>query len=444
MRRGPDTPTTMKGTPVSETTEGRTLDYREASLDDLSTRAAELRSDLMELHEGERNDEYGPRMSKLLDEVRAVDNFSTLRRIEFMNAHSGRLPEDVQGEGPSASTAQVGNADFRSLGDRFLDVEGVREWLEEGGSGKSPKLNLNEGIRASVFDYGSGGPGNDATGAWNKLLPVAQPIAPTPRQANLFMRSLIPVQRTTFTQVPYVRELNPVNTEGGASAVAEGDTKPDQTSTLEGDTALITVLAANFTLSKQVLADASAVVDYINNRLPYLIRVREDQEILAGSGTWPDIKGIKNFSGLQTGSASGGAGAWAAGIATQGIAKVELVDLSASAVVMNPTDAWAMFTNRASSSGVFDAANPFTIGSVGALTVWGLPVKRSRVYASGSALVGDFANSAILFDRESTSVQMYDQHSDYPAKNLVLVQAEERIGLAVTRPDGFVSVTLGA
>jgi HK97 family phage major capsid protein len=125
------------------------------------------------------------------------------------------------------------------------------------------------------------------------------------------------------------------------------------------------------------------------------------------------------------------------------IAKVENVDLDATAVVMNPTDAWSMFTKRAAGgSGTFDAGTVFSLGQPRVLTVWGLPVLRSRAYASGSALVGDFQRGAMILDREETNVQVYPQHSDYAARNQVLVQCEERIGLIIPRPDAFVVATM--
>jgi hypothetical protein len=422
-----------------------TVDYASADLADVQTRSAELLSDLQELWTGERNAEFSESFAKLAQEAEACDVATTLIKVRSMKEQENAFLASI-GAGPMAATLDT-QSGVRDLGNVIAADEGIRAWIEAGAKGASPAMQIKEGIRASVFEYGTGGFPNAATGAWNTLLPLAQPIAPTPRQAMLFMRDLIPVQRTSFSQIPYVRELNPTSTEYGASTVAEGGQKPDQSSSLVGAVAPETVIAANFTLSKQVLRDAPAVVDYINNRLPYLIRIKEDQEFLSGSGTWPDVQGILSQTGLQTGNTTvvgAGVSNWAAGLAVAGIANIQNVDLSPTACVMNPIPAWKMFTNRAASgAGTFDAGMPFSMPMLSALTVWGLPVKVSRVYPASTVLVGDFANSAIIFDRELTNVQMYDQHSTYPAQNLVLVQAEESVALAVTRPDGFAQITLG-
>jgi HK97 family phage major capsid protein len=407
----------------------------EMSIPDLQAYAAELRHDFSELSEGERSDDYSTRVKAIVENVNALDTHLTLARAQ----------EYREAALPTAATDDVGSSGTRSIGDRIMDHDAMKAWIDGGLRGGSDTVidylvdgSIDAGLRAIINEFGSGGPGNNAANGVNSLLPVGQPIPPTPRQGRLFMRDLIPVQPTTLTQVPYVRELNPVSLEGGASAVSEGSVKPDVGLSLVPETAYVTVVAGNVSPTKQLWQDAPLVVAYINQRLPYLVKLREDAEILAGSGTYPDIQGLKNVTGVQSQGATSGETAITIGNA---IAKVELVDGSATAVVMNPTDAWSMFIKRAAGgSGTFDAGTPFSAG--GFATVWGLPVMRSRIYAQGNALVGDYQRGAMILDREQVNVQVYPQHSDYAARNAILVQAEERVGLMTFRPDYFVSTTI--
>ena len=62
--------------------------------------------------------------------------------------------------------------------------------------------------------------------------------------ARLWLRDLIPSQRTALASVPYVRELNPTNYES-ATAVAEGGTKPIATLSFDGAVAPVSVLASD-------------------------------------------------------------------------------------------------------------------------------------------------------------------------------------------------------
>jgi HK97 family phage major capsid protein len=106
---------------------------------------------------------------------------------------------------------------------------------------------------------------------------------------------------------------------------------------------------------------------------------------------------------------------------------------------MNPADYWAMMTARTSGSGQFDAA-AFT--SAPLQYVWGLPIVRTNAMASKQTLVGNFAMGATLFDRSQSGVRVFEQHADYAATNKVLLRAEERVALAVNRPDFFCVTTL--
>lgn len=433
-----------------------TATLKDMSLEELDVKGAEYRASLSELSEGERSDENGAQISTLLREVAVFDSVYTLARHQASRegeiAAALRAAEAAQQLGPrGANGDHTGTRGVKPIGDQIMEAKGMLEWIEHGMRGGKEEVGvsfkldgtgliLQQGTRAIDEWNTSTGPGNAATGGINTLLPVGQPIAPIPRQARLSMRDLIPSQATTLSQIPYVRELTPTDNESGASAVAEAGTKPDATIKFSGQTAAPTVLAVSVSPSKQLWEDAPLVVAYINQRLPYLVKFKEDAEFINGSGTWPDIQGIKNVTGILTSTPVSGQYAQSIG---NSIADIELHDGVASGAVLNPTDAWKMFTLRAASgAGTFDAGIPFSMEVLNSLTVWGLPTVRSRAYPQGSALVGDFAHGAMILDREGVNIQIYPQHSTYALSNQILVLCEERVGLACWRPDLFTTVTL--
>lgn len=417
------------------------LRLTDASPEDALTRLKELKHDLVELAEGRRSDPMPDEaFADMLREVDTLDTFLTICDMEERRAATRTL---------ATAGASLGSG-VRSLGDLFMADGAVSEWIGRGcpdigfevelsgDSGRQASNFLRSGYRATVTEWAAGGPQTpDSTGS-EYLNPVGQPIAPVPRQARLFLRDLIPNMTTTLASVPYVRELNPTSSElasgGGAVEVAEAGLKPSAALSFQAAVANPTVIATTLRLSKQLFEDSPAVIQYINQRLPYLVKFREDAELLSGNGTWPNIPGITTITGLQNQAAVGTDSAQTLGMA---ISKVELVDADASAIVMNPNDAWVMFTKRASTSGIFDAGTPFASPM---LTVWGVPTYRSRAYASGKALVGDFQLGAMIADRQQVNVQVFQER--YAETNEVLLICEERLAPLWLRPDVFVNTTV--
>lgn len=392
-----------------------TVEWRQnATETELRSRAAEMRKEWAELSESDRkSDSFRTAKSQFLAEIEDIDVNLSLRQMETGGEQRQAPPGALQGS--------MGR-EVRSPGELFAENKEFRAWCEsvvgKNNIGASPAVEL----RALITEAATSG---------GVLLPTGQPYIAATRQRRLFIRDLITVQTTGLAAIPYVREKNSSTNAASASTVAEGETKPEATVEFTPDTALTQVIATNIPISTQILADANTLVGYVNGRLVYMLKLREEQEILNGNGVTPDLKGILAFSEKQT-------QAFATDIVTtigNAIAKIEVVDGYADGIAINPVDAWAMYTKRASTSGVLDVSTPFADVP---LNVWGLPTVRTNSLSSGKALVGNFQLGATLFDRQQASVRVFEQHLDYAVKNKVLLLAEERVALAVNRPDWFV------
>lgn len=409
-------------------------------LDQLYERCAELRQEFADFSEDTRQDPEGnSQLEAMFAEVNKLDAQITLGELEERRAQAKLAA--TRGGGAS-------DLDHRSLGE-LLATEEMVTWARGSHTSNQPFRMDMEGqgslanmlTRATgINEGGSSGPGTlsssgavDASGA-GYLLPVGQPIAPVPRHARLYLRDLFPTMTTTLAALPYVQELNPTSYES-ASAVAEGGTKPGATLSFQAAKADPTVIAATLVISKQLFEDSAAVIQYINTRLPYIVKFKEDWEFLNGSGTWPDIQGIIGATNVQTQASVSSDNAVTLGNA---FAQIELHDGTPTAVVLNPQNAWNMFTKRAAGgAGTFDAGTPF---SALPLTVWGVPTYRTRAMAANTALVADFQLGGMIADRESVNVETYRER--YAETNQILLVAEERVGLMLFRPDLFSIATL--
>ena len=76
--------------------------------------------------------------------------------------------------------------------------------------------------------------------------------------------------------------------------------------------------------------------------------------------------------------------------------------------------------------------------------VWRVPVIDTPAISEGTALVGAFGTGAQLYDREEGSIRVSEQHSDFFVRNAIVVLAEERLAMAVKRPESFVKVSFDA
>lgn len=409
----------------------------------------QARKEFGELSPERRSAEPDAALQSLYNTVRSLDSELTVAMLieDVETRAAGRPavhPQDAllaATMGPGALATRSGHSNG---GRALIDAPAVKDWIEHGCKAEGFEVSIPMGIDGfqtrAEFEWAPTGPGtyvapgamaadSDAT-----LLPVGQPIPPVPRRAKLYLRDLIPKMSTTLARIPYVRELTPTANES-ASAVGEGTLKPATNLNFQGASADPTVIAATLTISKQLFEDAPLVVQYVNQRLPYITKFKEDNEFLNGSGTWPDLLGIFNQPGLQTQAFINTDSAQTVG---QAFADIEMADGEVTATVWNPVDAWTMFTKRAAGgSGTFDAGTPF---SALPLTVWGVPTYRTRAKASGTVLVGDFTRGATIVDREQVNVQTYRER--YAELNEILLICEERVGLMVQRPDLFVDAHL--
>ena len=394
---------------------------------DYTTRFAEVRSELADSL-GTDDDTHRAAYASLAAEV---DQLDVEYRIVLMQ-HEREQRTRAFGTGQvNAAMLSMGQEEYRSVGQLVVENEEFREWanLNVGREriSNSPLVELR-----TLITEASG----SATGA-NYLLPVGQPYLGNVRRMRLFLRDIMAGGSTTLSAIPYVRELNAASNATSASTVAENATKPEAVIAFSSALAPTTVIATSVPVTNQVIADAPTVMSYINGRLVYMLKLREELEMLNGNGIFPDLQGLLTVSGNQSQAATSGETAITIGKA---IAKIVAVDGYPNGVALNPTDSWNMKIKRASAgSGTFDAGTPFS--SVPDM-VWGLPVVETNNITAGTGLVGDYQNGCQYFDRQQAGVQIFEQHSDWALKNTSLLRAEERLAMAIYRPDFFVVTTI--
>jgi HK97 family phage major capsid protein len=211
-------------------------------------------------------------------------------------------------------------------------------------------------------------------------------------------------------------------------------------------TSPIETIATWMAATRQQLADAGQVRSLIDNQLRLMLALEEEEQLLNGDGTSPNLSGIYDHA-IQTSTANGTSTGDPNidGIRNAArLVRVGLSRLTADAIAMNPTD--SMYLDLTTDAeGRYRIGDPFgQAAGAGPRPIWGLRRVESEAIEEGHALIGAFKAGATVLERQGITILTADQHADFFIRNLVVVLAEERLGFPVYFPSAFVDLTLDA
>jgi HK97 family phage major capsid protein len=190
--------------------------------------------------------------------------------------------------------------------------------------------------------------------------------------------------------------------------------------------------------SVQILADAAGLRSIIDQRLRYGLAFVEEQQLLNGSGVGQNLLGLVTAS--TPFAAPGGLVATTqVDVVRLMILQVALAEYPANGIVMNPIDMAAIEMSK-DANGAYLIGNPQ--GTI-QKTLWGLPVVETQAMGVDKSLVGAFDLAAQLFDRQDATVEASTEDQDNFVKNKVTIRAEERLAMAIYRPQAIVYGDLG-
>lgn len=340
-----------------------------------------------------------------------------------MNELTGQMSELEQ------KMARRGDGDQeerKSLGERFVEDERVKAWLESGPSSGKADLRVKANLTTLTTDAdGSVGDGAAPT----RLSGVVEQA-----QRRMTVRDLLSQGRMDGNTIEYVQETGFNN---NAAPVAEGDAKPSSDIQLDLKSSTAKVIAHWMKASRQALDDVSFLRSMIDQRLIYGLSYAEENQLLNGDGTGQNLSGIITNA---TAYSAPFAPAAATAIDTMRLAMLQaaLAEYPATGHVMNPID-WARIELTKDSEGRYIIGNPQGTLSP---TLWNLPVVETQAMGVDKFLTGAFKLGAQIFDRWDARVEAGYVNDDF-TRNMVTLLAEERLALAVYRPEAFVYGDLG-
>ena len=347
-------------------------------------------------------DDLGKEVKRLQDVAKAAENVKGFER-------TSETGSETKGEGPSDIGGMfVKSASFKSRNvEQSFDIE-LKTVMNTvtSGDGWQPETTRTGKIVESIF----------------RPVQVTDiiPTTTTSQQAIVFM------QEDTFTNAA---------TEVGESTNSVPGTYPEQELSLSEASSPVRKLAVWIPVTDEQLEDEAGARGYINRRLPLMLRLRLDSQILNGNGTAPNLRGIMQTTNVQTQAAGTDA---VPDAVYKALTKVRVGGRAIpGAVVINSTD-WQNIRLLRTADGVYIWGSPSESGTE---RLWGLPVVINEVLAQGTALVGDFANYSELAVKRGIEMQITNSHAGFFIEGKQAIRADMRCALVVYRPQAFCTVT---
>jgi HK97 family phage major capsid protein len=335
----------------------------------------------------------------------------------------GRLTELEQKAARSTSGGGMGGGSIKSLGEQFAESDDVVTFLKSGQAAKGRAGMRVKAITSATADA------NGSAGALLEPLRIPGIIAPPDRE--LRVRGLITPGRTSSSSIEYVQETGFTN---NAAMVAETAQKPESTMKFAEETTPVRTMAHWVHASKQILDDVPQLVSYIDARLRYGLALVEDAQLLLGDGTGQNLLGIIPQATAFDESRRK-AGDTKIDTLRRAMTQARLAQYPVSGFVMHPND-WEDIELTKTDDGAYLFANPQGLAGP---TLWGRPVVETDAMPEGEFLTGAFRLGAQVFDREDANVEISTEDRDNFIKNMITIRAEERLALAVYRPEAFIT-----
>jgi HK97 family phage major capsid protein len=251
---------------------------------------------------------------------------------------------------------------------------------------------------------------------------------------------LIPQTGTDATTIRYIQEVSLTN---AAAAVAEEGQYPEASWDYAEVDAAVRKIGVIGRVTEETFADYAQLQAYVNGRLRYMIDIKEDSELLNGTGLNNRIKGLLQFTGIQT---QAQAGDTAPDAILKGKTKVLTNGFfNPDAVIINPND-WSRFQMMKDANGQYIFGGPSSVGAYGAggvslAQIWRLPVIETTSIAEGTALVGAFRLGAGIFRKLVIVVETTNSDGTDFQYGRIAVRAQTRLTQACYRPLAFCTVT---
>ena len=244
------------------------------------------------------------------------------------------------------------------------------------------------------------------------------------------VRDLMPVGITNSNSVNVVTEYA---YNDATDVTSEGSEYKQADFYLTMTAATVYKITAYIILSEEMMEDVDGLSSYIYSRLPSKLALKENSQLLYGTGS-------SEISGLYT-----NATAYTDNLADSDISMIDVLadavrqvkddEYMPTAILLHPQDVTKYLTLVKDDNGRYIGPWVFTDQSP---TIAGVPVIETTAITAGTFFVGDFRRAAQVFDRRQNTIEISNQNEDNFVKGMLTVRASERLALAIYRSSAFI------
>lgn len=377
-------------------------------------------------------DDKTPKYEKLFEAEREVREAKARndRRLEMLDEPAREVPYGTKGGRVSRGGLGFGRDDherpaIKSIGELFVESREFKGFRDGGMPKSGTSLELPDrqfGLQLKTLMTGAAGfaPARDR-GA--DVVPYAV--------RGLTLLDFIPEVGTNADAIVYMEETTRT---ANAAPVAEGASKPESARAYTQRTVLVEVIATTLPVTEQQLADVPQLRGILDVSLSQEVRLAEEDQILTGNGTSPQLKGFLTTSGVQTQAKN------ADPVPSAIYRAMTLVRFTGyaepTAVVLHPND-WQDIRLLQDSTGRYIWGDP---SEAGPERIWGKPVVQTTAETENTGLVGDFGMYSYVARRMGVRIDVGFVNDQF-IKNQRTLRAESRLALVIRRPSAFCKVT---
>jgi HK97 family phage major capsid protein len=366
---------------------------------------------------------------KSLQKVEDIYN-QTVARDKAMKEPADHVPFENNGT-KSTETTAPGTGSTKSLGEQIAEHKAVKsigawESVRQPYAFELPQFSFQSGLKTTMTTAAGYAPANNRTSI---VVPYAQRA---PRVADL-----IPVTQTNLSSIKYMEETTALAGTNAQVSITQGNAKFENALAFTERTVPVETVGTWLPVTTQQLDDVEGIQGIIENRMELFLQLKEEDLLLNGTGTPPQLVGFQGAAASSVLSQARGTDTNIDAV-FKAIQQIRVTGLAEpDAVVMHPDNFTPVALYKATTGEYgFDV----TVDNAGVVRLWGKVLVLSPVATTVTALVGAFREFSAIWRKMGMTV-MVGLNSDDFTKNKRTILAEFREALTIYRQTAFCKVT---